>query len=67
MVLRVAAGGHVEQDAGLALLRSTGMGELQAELRLADARRAEDDRHRARQQPAAEEFVETSDAGGETR
>ena len=39
------------------------MGELHAELRLADARGAQDDGQRAGNQPAAEQVVETGDAG----
>ena len=44
-----------------------GVGELQAELRLADARRSDDGRQRARQQPAAQQVVKSVDAGGEAR
>ena len=47
---------------GLALLGRPVMGELHAELRLADAGRTQDDGERARNQPAAEQVVETRDA-----
>ena len=45
----------------------TGVGKLQAELRLADARRSDDGRQRARQQPAAQQVVKAVDAGGEAK
>ncbi len=63
MVLRIAAGRHVENDARLALLLQPGPGELQAELGLADAGGTDDDGQRARQQAAAEEFVKAVNAG----
>ena len=65
VVLRVAARAHVEEDASAAFLLQAGVGELQAELRLADAGRADHGRQRARQQPAAQQVVESVDAGGE--
>ena len=49
--------------AAAAFLRLAGMGELQTELRLADARRADDDGQRAGNQPAAEQIVEAGNAG----
>ncbi len=48
----------------MAFLLQTGLGELQAELRLADAGRSDDGGERARQQTAAEQLVESVDAGG---
>ena len=65
VVLRVAARAKVENDAAAALLGQAGVGELQAELRLADAGRSDHGRQRARQQPAAEQIVKSVDAGGE--
>ena len=65
MTLGIAAGGHVENDSGMAFLSESGMGELDAELRFADAGGADDDGEPAGQESAAEEFVEAGDAGGE--
>ena len=53
MALRIAAGGHVENDARLAFLRLSSVRELHAELRLADSGRANDDGEAAGQQAAA--------------
>ena len=47
-----------------ALLVQPGVGELQAELRFADAGRADHGGERARQQPAAQQVVKSVDAGG---
>ena len=63
VALRIAAGGHVENDARLALLLQSGTGELQAELGLADAGGTDDNGQRARQKAAAQQFVEPSDPG----
>ena len=43
----------------MALLPGAGLGKLQAELRLADPGRADHGGQRARQQPPAEQFVES--------
>ena len=61
VVLRIAAGRHVEDDARLALLLEPGAGELQAELGLADAGGTDDDGQRARQQAPAQQFVQALD------
>ena len=67
MVLRIAAGRHVEDDARAAFLRQAGAGELQAELRLADAAPTHDHGQGARQQSAAQVCVEAGDTGGKSR
>ncbi len=61
VTLRIAPGRHVENDARPALLLQPGPGELQAELGLADARGTDDNGQRARQQAAAQPFVEAVD------
>ena len=66
VVLGVAAGTHVEEDARAALLPPSGVGELEPELGLADAGRSDDDGKRAGQEPPADEFVEPFDAGGQS-
>ena len=58
MMLGVAAGRHVEDDARLALLPFAVPGECEAELCLADAGRPEDEGHRAGEQAPAEHGVE---------
>ena len=55
----------VENDTAAALLAQSGVGELQAELGLADAGRSDHGGERAGEQPAAKQFVESFDAGGE--
>ena len=62
VILRIAPGRHVENNARLALLLEPGAGELQAELGLADARGTDDDGQRARQQAAAQQLVQAVDA-----
>jgi hypothetical protein len=64
MALCIAARGHVEDNPTPALLPPPGVGELQSQLRLADARSAHDDRQRARQQSTAEQLIEPRHAGG---
>ena len=66
MVLRVAPGGEVEDHARPPLLPPAGLGELQSELRLADARRAHHHRQRARQQSAAQQLVEAVNTRGKS-
>jgi hypothetical protein len=66
VALRIAAAGHVEEDARPPLLPHAGMSELQAKLGLADARGPGHDGQRARHQPATQQFIETSDTGGKT-
>ena len=63
VALRIAAAAAIEDDAAVAFLLLAGMGKLQTELRLADARRADDDRERAGNQPAAEQLIEAGNAG----
>ena len=62
VVLRIAAGRHVENDARRALLLQPGPGELQSELGLADAGGTNDDRQRARQEAAAEQVIQAVNA-----
>ena len=61
MVLRIAAGRHVEDDAALAFLFLSLLCELQTELSFSDARGADDNSKRSRDQPAAEHDVEFGD------
>ena len=65
--LGVAPGAHVEEDAAASFLLPSGMGELQAELRLADPGGADHDGERPRQQPAAEGPVEFDNSRGKAR
>ena len=55
--LGIAAGGHVEEDAGLALLRPPRLIERDAQLGLADPRGPGHHRQRAWQQPAAHQGI----------
>jgi hypothetical protein len=66
MALRIAARGHVKNDARFALLSDASLRELNSELRFADAGRTNDDGQSARQQTAAEEFIELRDASRES-
>ncbi len=64
VVLRVAPGGEIEDHARPPLLPLAGLGELQPELRLADARCAHHHGQRARQQAAAHQPVQAVNARG---
>ena len=66
MALRIAPGRHVENNSRSALLPPPRFGKLQPQLRFANAGRADNHRQSPRQQPAAEEFVESGDSGGES-
>ena len=57
MLLRIAARGAVDDDAGLCVGARSGAQESQAKVRLTNAGRAVDDGHRARLNPAAEHVV----------
>ena len=58
MVLGIAAGRHIEQTAPLPFLLQSGVGELQAELGLADARCAHHDGQCARDQASTEQLIQ---------
>ena len=63
VVLVVAAGRHVEQDAAFAFLGFAVIEELDAQLSFADASGAQNDGQSSRQQPAAEAGIEFGDSG----
>ncbi len=63
LALRIAATGHIKHNAGLLFLRFSCVGELQSELCLADARGANHQRQRARQQAAPQMFIERGNSG----
>jgi hypothetical protein len=61
LILGVTAGGEVENDAGLAILKTAGVGIADAELRLANSGGPHDDGEGAGDEAASESFVEFGD------
>ena len=64
MALRIPPAAAIEDHAAMVFLSPPACGELHAKLRLADARRADDNRQSARNQPAAQRIVESGNTGG---
>src|SRR5262249_56777619 len=64
LVLRVAAGGHVEDDSAFAFLPRSLGSKVQAQLRLADAGRAGDDGERSGHKTAPKQSIKFWNSSG---
>jgi hypothetical protein len=63
VILHIAACGHVENDATLAVLLEPFPSELQAELRFANARCSDNNSKLSWQEPSAQHVVQLRDSG----